>query len=63
MAQLGVSKTQVLNLFDDVYKRAMALNPNKSQAQTLQSEMASNYGSCRESIETAYTTQERSGEN
>lgn len=63
MAQLGVSETQVLNLFDDVYNRAMALNPNKSQAQALQNEMRSNYSVYRAAIETAYTTQERSGEN
>lgn len=63
MAQLSVSETQVLNLFDDVYNRAMALNPNKSQAQALQNEMRSNYSVYRAAIETAYTTQERSGEN
>lgn len=63
MAQLGVSEIQVLNLFDDVYNRAMALNPNKSQAQALQNEMRSNYSVYRATIETAYTTQERSGEN
>lgn len=63
MAQLSVSETQVLNLFDDVYRRAMALNPNKSQAQALRSEMDTNYSGYRTAIETAYTMQERSGEN
>ena len=63
MAQLGVSETQVLTLFDDVYNRAMALNPNKSQAQALQNEMRSNYSVYRAAIEAAYTTQKRSGEN
>jgi hypothetical protein len=63
MSQLGVSEIQVLNLFDDVYNRAMALNPNKSQAQALQNEMRSNYSVYRAAIETAYTTQERSDEN
>ena len=63
MAQLGVSSTQVLNLFDDVYRRADALNPNKSQAQALQKEMRDNYSTYREAIVTAYTSQERSDGN
>ena len=62
MAQLGVSQTQVLDLFDDVYNRAMALNPNKSQAQALKSEMKTNYSLYREAIVAAYTARERSGE-
>jgi serine/threonine-protein kinase len=62
MAQLGVDKSQVLNLFDSVYNRAMALNPNKSQAQALQNEMRTNYSTYREAIEAAYAARERSGD-
>lgn len=63
MAQLGVSKTEALELFDDVYNRAMALNPNKTQAQTLQNKMRTSYSECRKAIESAFTAQERNGEN
>ena len=62
MAQLSVSETQVLDLFDDIYNRAMALNPNKSQAQALQNEMRNNFSTYREAIEASYTARERSGD-
>ena len=62
MAQLGVDRSQVLDLFDGVYNRAAALNPNKSQAQALQNEMNSNYSTYREAIEAAYAARERSGD-
>ncbi|MBQ3356047.1 MAG: serine/threonine protein kinase [Oscillospiraceae bacterium] len=61
MAQQGISQTQVLSLFDNVYQRAMALSPNKEQAKALQNRMRENYENDREMIETAFTTQERSG--
>lgn len=63
MAQLGVNETDVLNLFDDVYRRSMDLNPNKLQARELKSEIASSYNTCREAITSAFTAQERRSED
>ncbi|MBQ6574809.1 MAG: serine/threonine protein kinase [Lachnospiraceae bacterium] len=63
MAQLNVSSSDVLELFDDVYKKAAALTPNKTQAQEMQLEMTSHYKEYRASIENTFTAKERSEQN
>ena len=60
MAQINVDKNTVLNLLDDIYHSASALNVKKDQTKKLQSEIVDNYSGYREAIERAYTNmQER----
>lgn len=60
MAQVGVEKDRVLELFDQVYESAEALTVQKEQSKKLQEEMSSNYTDYRKAVERAYTnTEER----
>ncbi|SEQ33747.1 serine/threonine protein kinase [Lachnospiraceae bacterium NE2001] len=60
MAQVGVEKDRVIDLFDQVYESAEALTVQKEQSKKLQEEMSSNYTDYRKAMERAYTnTEER----
>ena len=60
MAQVGVEKDRVIDLFDQVYESAEALTVQKEQSKKLQEEMSSNYTDYRKAVERAYTnTEER----
>ena len=55
MAQVGVEKERVLELFDEVCESAEVLTVQKEQSKKLQEEMASKYDDYRKAIERAYT--------
>ena len=63
MAIHDVDQAQVLALFDEIWRNAELLKPNKEAAQAMQAEILDNYQSFRNMIESAYTTQERRNDN
>jgi serine/threonine-protein kinase len=61
MVQVAVNQDKVINLLDDVYKKATSLEVQKEQSQKLKNEMTNNYDDYRNAIIRAYTNaQERS---
>lgn len=58
MAQVGVEKEVVLQLFENAYRNANDLNVQKEQSRVLQSEIIENYQAYKNGIERAYTNKE-----
>ena len=55
MAQVNVDKQRILDLYDDIYKRANELRVQKEQSKVLQSELLDKYETYKEAIERTYT--------
>lgn len=58
MVQVNVSKDEVLDLLDEIYKSATGLSVQKEQSRKLQEEIINKYESYRQTIERTYSNAE-----